>query len=56
MKTIQKEDMEDLSFGFEAMNPSKVVAVRPTNPPPKPKRSLTSHDPERIKTHLSNYR
>ena len=55
MKTIQKEDMEDLSFGFEAMNPSKVVAVRPTNPPPKPKRSLTSHDPESIKTHLSNY-
>ena len=33
----------------------QVVAVRPTNPPPKPKRSLTNHDPESIKTHLSNY-
>ena len=32
-----------------------MVAVRPTNPPPKPKRSLTNHDPESIKTHLSNY-
>ena len=29
--------------------------MRPTNPPPKPKRSLTNHDPESIKTHLSNY-
>ena len=32
-----------------------MVAVRPTNPPPKPKRSLTNHDPESIKIHLSNY-
>ena len=28
MKTIQKEDMEDLSFGFEAMNPAKVFFIK----------------------------
>lgn len=54
MKTIQKDDVEDLSFGFEAMN-TKVAALRSQVPPPKPKRSLTHHDAESIKVHLSNY-
>ena len=57
MKTIQKDDNEDLSFGFDAMHINKVstAALRSQNPPPKPKRSLTHHDPEAIKAHLSQY-
>ena len=54
MKTIQKvESEEDMSFGFEDKNSTRVAALR--IPPPKPKRSLTNYDESSIKAHLSQY-
>ena len=54
MKTIQKvESDEDMSFGFEDKNLTKIAALR--IPPPKPKRSLTNYDADSIKAHLSQY-
>merc|ERR1712018_414301 len=44
---------EDVSFGFETPAPTPAALKIP---PPKPKRSLTNHDPESIRSHLSNYR
>ena len=47
------ETEEDFSFGFETPAPTPVALKIP---PPKPKRSLTNHDPESIRSHLTNYR
>ncbi len=48
MKTIQVKDQETC-LGEQFQAPKAVI------PPPKPKRSLTNHDPEAIKAHLSYY-
>ena len=54
MKMVNKQNSEeDVSFGFETPAPTPVALKIP---PPKPKRSLTNHDPESIRTHLTNYR
>ena len=56
MKMIQNHEIdqdEDFSFGFETPAPTPAALKIP---PPKPKRSLTNHDPESIRSHLSNYR